>query len=73
MGDYVVVAGQAGIVGHTTVGDGAQVGGGSGVHGDVAPGERVMGYPAIAASTWMRQAAKTMLADKRARKKKGDE
>ena len=41
------------------------------MHGDVAPGERVMGYPAIKASTWMRQAAKTMLADKRERKKGG--
>ncbi|MEM9277016.1 MAG: UDP-3-O-(3-hydroxymyristoyl)glucosamine N-acyltransferase [Pseudomonadota bacterium] len=71
LGDYVVVAGQAGIVGHTKVGDGAQVGGGSGVHGDVGPGERVMGYPAIKASKWMRDAAKIMLADKRDRRKKG--
>jgi len=71
LGDYVVVAGQAGIVGHTKVGDGAQVGGGSGVHGDVEPGRRVMGYPAISASKWMRWAAKEMLADKRDRKKKG--
>jgi UDP-3-O-[3-hydroxymyristoyl] glucosamine N-acyltransferase len=71
LGDYVVVAGQAGIVGHTTVGDGAQVGGGSGVHGDVEPGRRVMGYPAVSASRWMRWAAKEMLADKRERKKKG--
>lgn len=70
LGDYVVVAGQAGIVGHTKIGDGAQVGGGSGVHGDVEPGDKVMGYPAVKASTWMRQAAKTMLADKRDRKKK---
>lgn len=70
LGDYVVVAGQAGIVGHTKIGDGAQVGGGSGVHGDVAPGKRVMGYPAISASKWMRQAAKIMLDDKRDAKKK---
>ncbi|MEM7290066.1 MAG: UDP-3-O-(3-hydroxymyristoyl)glucosamine N-acyltransferase [Pseudomonadota bacterium] len=68
LGDFVVVAGQAGIVGHTKIGNGAQIGGGSGVHGDVAPGERVMGYPAVKASTWMRDAAKVMLADKRARK-----
>jgi len=71
LGDYVVVAGQAGIVGHTKVGSGAQVGGGSGVHGDVAPGDRVMGYPAVQASRWMRQAAKEMLADKKAKKNKG--
>jgi len=71
LGDYVVVAGQAGIVGHTNIGNGAQVGGGSGVHGDVGPGERVMGYPAVPASRWMRQAAKEMLAAKKAKKDKG--
>lgn len=69
LGDYVVVAGQAGIVGHTNIGNGAQIGGGSGVHGDVGPGERVMGYPAVPASRWMRQAAKEMLAAKKAKKK----
>ena len=71
LGDYVVVAGQAGIVGHTHIGDGAQIGGGSGVHGDVAPGEKVMGYPAIPASKWMRQAAKQMLESKRGKKDGG--
>lgn len=69
LGDYVVVAGQAGIVGHTHVGDGAQIGGGSGVHGDVEPGARVMGYPAIPASKWMREAAKQLIAAKREKKK----
>ncbi|MEM8652501.1 MAG: UDP-3-O-(3-hydroxymyristoyl)glucosamine N-acyltransferase [Pseudomonadota bacterium] len=74
MGDYVVVAGQAGVVGHTTIGSGAQIGGGSGVHGDVPAGARVMGYPAISASKWMRNAAKVLLAEKRERKKKkGDD
>ncbi len=60
LGDYVIVGGQAGIVGHITIGDGAQVGGGSGVHNTVAAGERVMGYPAIPASQWMRAAARRM-------------
>ncbi len=69
LGDYVVVAGQVGIVGHTHVGDGAQIGGGSGVHGDVEPGARVMGYPAIPATKWMREAAKQLLAAKREKKK----
>ena len=69
LGDYVVVAGQVGIVGHTHVGDGAQIGGGSGVHGDVEPGAKVMGYPAIPASKWMREAAKQVLAAKRDKKK----
>jgi len=70
LGDYVVIAGQVGVVGHTKVGDGAQIGGGSGVHGDVPPGARMMGYPAIDARTWMREASKTVLADRKKRKGK---
>ncbi len=54
LGDYVVVAGQAGIVGHHKIGDGAQVGGGSGVHTDLAPGEKVIGYPALPVRDWVR-------------------
>ncbi len=69
LGDYVVVAGQAGIVGHSNIGDGAQIGGGSGVHGDVEPGAKVMGYPAIPANQWMREASKILLAAKRKKKK----
>lgn len=54
LGDYVVVAGQAGIVGHVTIGDGAQIGGGSGINTDVAPGARMMGYPAMPIRDWAR-------------------
>ncbi len=75
LGDFVVVAGKSGIAGHVKVGDGAQVGGGTGVFNDVAAGESVMGIPAIQASSWMRQAAKTVLADRKekaAKKKKKD-
>jgi UDP-3-O-[3-hydroxymyristoyl] glucosamine N-acyltransferase len=54
LGDYVVIAGQVGIVGHHKIGDGAQVGGGSGVHTDLAPGAKVIGYPAQSVRDWMK-------------------
>jgi UDP-3-O-[3-hydroxymyristoyl] glucosamine N-acyltransferase len=54
LGDYVIVAGQAGIVGHHRIGDGAQVGGGSGVNTDLAPGDKVIGYPAMPVRDWVR-------------------
>lgn len=52
--DYVVVAGQVGIGGHTTVGMGAQIGGGSGTHTDIPAGAKMMGYPAIPMKDWVR-------------------
>jgi len=58
LGDFVVVAGQAGVVGHVAIGSGAQIGGGSRVHKDIEPGEKVIGYPTIPADLWMRKAAK---------------
>jgi UDP-3-O-[3-hydroxymyristoyl] glucosamine N-acyltransferase len=61
LGDYVVVAGQAGIVGHHRIGDGAQIGGGSGVHTDLAPGAKVIGYPAQNVRDWMKM---NMILDK---------
>jgi UDP-3-O-[3-hydroxymyristoyl] glucosamine N-acyltransferase len=45
-GDYVVMAGQVGIADHAHIGDGAMIGARSGVPSDVAPGERMLGYPA---------------------------
>ena len=73
LGDFVVVAGKSGVAGHIEIGDGAQVGGGTAVLSNVDAGESVMGIPAISASSWMRQAAKIMLADRKekaAKKKK---
>lgn len=67
--DYVVVAAQAGIVGHLTIGTGAQIGGGSGVFNNIPAGEKVMGYPAVSAKMWMREAAKKRLAAKNNDKK----
>ncbi len=57
LGDFVMIGGQAAVVGHLTVGDGGRVVGGSGVVKDVAPGETVMGYPAVPIREHHRQAA----------------
>jgi UDP-3-O-[3-hydroxymyristoyl] glucosamine N-acyltransferase len=47
LGDYVMVGGQVGIIGHLTIGSGARIAGQSGVTRDVAPGETMMGSPAV--------------------------
>ena len=47
LGDFVMVGGQSGIIGHLTIGSGARVAGQSGVTRDLAPGETVMGSPAV--------------------------
>lgn len=57
LGDFVALGGQVGLAGHLTIGSGAQVGAQSGVMRDVAPGETVMGYPAMPARAFMRQFA----------------
>ena len=44
--DYVVIGGQAGLIGHITVGAGAQVGAQAGVSKSVAPKAKVWGTPA---------------------------
>jgi UDP-3-O-[3-hydroxymyristoyl] glucosamine N-acyltransferase len=46
MGEGVLVAGQAGIRDHTTIGAGARILGQAGVTKDVSPGATVSGYPA---------------------------
>jgi len=46
IGDFCVFGGQSGVAGHLNVGTGVQVGGQSGVTKDVAPGQKVMGFPA---------------------------
>src|SRR5262249_54181609 len=45
-GDYVVVAGQVGIVDHVHIGDRTMIGAGSGVPGDVPSDQCVLGAPA---------------------------
>ena len=46
LGDGVIIGGSASIKDHTTIHSGATVGAGSGVVGDVAAGQTVLGYPA---------------------------
>jgi UDP-3-O-[3-hydroxymyristoyl] glucosamine N-acyltransferase len=45
-GNFVVIAGQVGIVGHIHIADGAKVGGQAGVTKDVPPGQHMLGSPA---------------------------
>lgn len=47
VGNYCAFAGQAGVVGHIRIGDGARIGAKAGVTNDVAPGQEVLGAPAI--------------------------
>ncbi|NIM48197.1 MAG: UDP-3-O-(3-hydroxymyristoyl)glucosamine N-acyltransferase [Gemmatimonadales bacterium] len=55
--DEVLLAGQAGLADHLTVGRGARVAAQSGVIGDIAPGATVSGYPARSHRAVLRQAA----------------
>ena len=57
IGSNCVFAGQIGFAGHITVGDRVTIGAQSGVPNNVPDGARLMGYPAIDASLWRRQAA----------------
>ncbi len=50
----VLLAGQVGVSGHLTVHENAIVYAQSGIGGDVAPGARISGSPAFAASEWLR-------------------
>jgi UDP-3-O-[3-hydroxymyristoyl] glucosamine N-acyltransferase len=47
LGDFVMIGGQGGLTGHLTIGSGARVAAQSGVMRDLAPGETVMGSPAV--------------------------
>lgn len=55
VGAHCMVGGQVGFAGHIHIGDGVQIGAQSGVPQDVAPGMRIMGYPAVPAKDFMRQ------------------
>lgn len=60
--DFVVLGGQVGIVGHVTVGMGAQIAATSNVNGDVPAGARWGGTPAKPVREWFREitAVKTL-------------
>lgn len=55
IGDYVVIGGAAGVSDHLSIGEGARIAGDSFVITDVAPGETVSGYPAMAHRKTLRQ------------------
>jgi UDP-3-O-[3-hydroxymyristoyl] glucosamine N-acyltransferase len=57
LGMGVVCWGQAGLVGHITVGDRANIAAQAGVHTDVEPGGRVAGSPATPDVQWARNSA----------------
>lgn len=58
IGKRCMVGGQVGFAGHISVGDDTQVGAQSGIPNNVAPGSRVMGYPAVDAKDFMRNAVR---------------
>jgi len=57
LGDYVMIGGQGGLIGHLVIGSGARIGAQAGIMRDVAPGETVMGSPALPIKEFFRQVA----------------
>ncbi len=57
LGDYVVMGGQSGTVGHIKIGAGAQVAGASHPKDDIPAGARYGGTPAKPLKTWARELA----------------
>jgi UDP-3-O-[3-hydroxymyristoyl] glucosamine N-acyltransferase len=57
LGNGVILAGQVGVANRAVIGDGAIASSKSGIHGEVAPGEVVSGYPAIPNRLWLRCSA----------------
>jgi UDP-3-O-[3-hydroxymyristoyl] glucosamine N-acyltransferase len=57
LGDYVVMGGQSGTVGHIKIGTGAQVAGAAHPKDDIAPGAIVGGTPARPLKQWARELA----------------
>ena len=69
--DFVQIGGQSGFAGHLHVGSGAQIAAQAGVMRDVAPGQRMVGTPAVPAKQFFREVAMiSRLAD---RKRQTDE
>lgn len=68
LGDFVQIGGQGGLTGHLRIGSGARIAAQSGVMRDVAPGETVMGSPAVPIRDHHRQV--TLI--RRLAKNKGD-
>lgn len=56
VGSRCSIGGQVGFAGHISIGDDVQIGAQSGIPNNVAPGSRLMGYPAVPAGDFARQA-----------------
>ncbi len=57
LGEGVILAGQVGVANRAKIGDRAIASSKSGIHGSIAPGEVVSGYPAIPNRLWLRCSA----------------
>jgi UDP-3-O-[3-hydroxymyristoyl] glucosamine N-acyltransferase len=57
LGDGVILAGQVGVANRAVIGDRAIASSKSGIHGEIAAGEVVSGYPAIPNRLWLRCSA----------------
>jgi UDP-3-O-[3-hydroxymyristoyl] glucosamine N-acyltransferase len=67
LGDFVMIGGQGGLIGHLNIGTGAKIGAQAGVMRDVAPGETVLGSPAFSVREFHRQVAVLRRLAKKAR------
>jgi UDP-3-O-[3-hydroxymyristoyl] glucosamine N-acyltransferase len=57
IGNRVIMGGQVGVANQAKIGDGVQVGAQSGLHGNVQPGEVVIGTPAVPYKTFLKVSA----------------
>ena len=57
LGDGVILAGQVGVANRAVIGDRAIASSKSGIHGEVAAGEVVSGFPALPNRLWLRCAS----------------
>jgi UDP-3-O-[3-hydroxymyristoyl] glucosamine N-acyltransferase len=71
LGDFVVMGAHSGVIGHVTVGCGAQIAGMAHVKNDVAPGARMGGTPARPFKEWAREVAALKQLGRRARRLDG--
>ena len=68
LGDFVVMGGHSGVVGHVKIGNGAQIAGMAHVKDDVPPGARMGGTPAVPFKDWAREVATLRRISERSRK-----
>ena len=57
IGKQNMIGGQVGIAGHITIGNGNKIGAQSGIHSKTGDGKVLLGYPAVDAREFMREAA----------------